>query len=134
LWVKGRTFPFPQETFLKPGQTIAFSSRVTGLKPSSALEVELFIIGQTERPKINEKIEVLRQDKITALQYKIWELQEALGSRTTPPASVALQVPTLPISEDPLPITTAAAAAISEESDRGWFRTLKKFFLGSKTQ
>jgi hypothetical protein len=134
LWVKGRTFPFPQETFLKPGQTIAFSSRVTGLKPSSALEVELFIIGQTERPKINEKIEVLRQDKITALQYKIWELQEALGSRTTPPASVALQVPTLPISEDPLPITAAAAAAISEESDRGWFRTLKKFFLGSKTQ
>jgi hypothetical protein len=132
LWAQEKSFLFPQDTLLKPNQAISFAGKVTGLKPNSIHETQLLTVGQTEQPKMNEKIENLKQDKIAELQYKIWALQEEVASRTAPKASAASPVEsTTALPENPPLIATAIESLVQEESNKGWFATLKKFLLGN---
>ena len=134
LWAHGKSFLFPQDTLIKPGQSISFASRVTGLRPNATYEVQLLTLGQTEQPKINEKIEALKQDKILDLQYKIWELQEEIASRKVLPALPTSPVVSTPIQPETSPDVAIAIESLDQEggeSKSGWLATLKKFFLGN---
>lgn len=137
LWVHNQSFLFPQDTFIKPNQTISFAAKVTGLRPNNVYEAQLLTVGQTEQPKMGEKIEALKEEKIAELQHKIWALQEEVASRAAPRVTVISPV----VSTTTLPESFSATAAAVESLPRqegqfktGWFATLKKFLLGNNDQ
>lgn len=78
LIVGGRAFVFSKDTIIKAGQSISFSSKVTGLYPGGVADVEVMILGETENSKITAKIEKHKAEKINYIKSQISTLQQRL--------------------------------------------------------
>ncbi|MEK7227334.1 MAG: helix-hairpin-helix domain-containing protein [Patescibacteria group bacterium] len=112
-------FTFPQDTIIKPGQSIYFSSKATGLYPGNLYEVQIVVVGGTEQAKIKNKIEEEKSKKMASIQNQISILKRQLAAAPINP----IQEHNESIVEGPAVPQTAVAVK------SGWLKTLKKFFL-----
>lgn len=131
LMVGGKVFVFPQDTIIKAGQSISFSSKVTGLNPSGIHDVQIMVIGETENSKIGAKIEEQKAEKIAHLENQISILEQNLRQKMAATQNLAVEPPSedvvaeekLPALEEPAPAPQTASAK------DGWLGTIKRFFL-----
>lgn len=131
----GKAFVFPQDTIIKAGQSISFSSRVTGLQPKGIGEALIMVIGNTEQPQIWKKIEEQKAEKIASIQARLSELKQQLANiyptnvAATP--NLAVQPPSEPETEKSASTSDAIEPQTASASG-GWLQTLKRFFLRTK--
>ena len=128
LWSTGKAFVFPQDTIIRAGQSISFSSRVTGLNPNTASDVTLLVVGDTEQPHMGQRIEAEREARIKDLEEQISFLEHSLAlmPRSAPPEPVAEEVP----PAEPLAIQEPETETAS--ADTGWLEVLKHFFMNTQ--
>lgn len=126
LVVGARSFLFPKDTIIKPGQNLSFSSKITGLRPAGPNQAALLVLGEVERPKVPERLEAARKERIIYLEKNLAELKTKLAL-IQPPANLAPTQET--VFDSPSMNVAAAAQAVPEPVPGGWLATLKKFFL-----
>ena len=134
LVVGDRSFIFPQDTIIKPGASISFGSKVTGLNPTVPVAVHIFATGTTEHPKITKRIEEEKVEKIVQIQNQLAALKQQMASITPPPANLAVQQLSEEESSEPEEpeevevVESQTAVAVKS----GWFDMLKRFFLRTR--
>jgi competence ComEA-like helix-hairpin-helix protein len=137
--ISGRKiFAFPKDTIIKSGQSISFSSRVTGLAPNNLSEISLLVVGENrDQFKILASLEE-RREKAAAIQNQIAFLEQTLASISRPAAPVnsVVQKPPAPVVEAQPALALNAVSDIEKdkggEVERGWWYNLKRFFLRTK--
>ncbi len=138
LWALDRTFVFPIDTIIPAGQSIFFSSKVTGLYPQNPNETQILVLGSVEQPKINSLIEGKKLEKVAYLQNEILTLQQKvaslyrqnqkrdLGSPTMLPQDNLTEIE----KESEMSLQTASAiGSVDKIEEAGWIQTLKKFLF-----
>lgn len=121
LFIDSKSFIFPEDTIIKGGQKISFSSNITGLKPAQAPMTSIGLIGSRDRLAVVEKSEAQKLvekeiiEEVLSLQRKLIEIRETEEPKEIQTATAMLSVST----------TTANSA---EENGAGWMSTIKKFF------
>lgn len=138
LWSGNKAFLFPKDTIIKAGQKISFGSKVTGLSPNTVNDVQSIVIGDTEQPKIGQRIAEEKMNKIADLQNQLALLKQQMASIAPPAPHLAVQPPSEPSSEksvvekliEPEEIEVAESqTAIAKD---GWLGFFKRFFLRTK--
>jgi competence ComEA-like helix-hairpin-helix protein len=133
--VSGReVFIFPQDTIIRPGQGISFSSKITNLSPSSVSEVAMLVLGDMKQANIPAKIEEQRAERIASLQNQVAALrQQMVRISSVQSAEVSPQKPTEneiviegqePETAESIKVDSQTAAA-----REGWLGIIKRFFL-----
>ncbi len=130
----GQVFLFPRDTLIPAGHEISFSAKVTRLFPASLNDIQVVVVGQTEQPKIREKIEEVKKEKITFLQSQLTELEVKLASMQQtqslpPPLAVATSSR---VSEEVINLRPEEASSVAAAAQSGWWKTFKNFLLGKK--
>ncbi len=132
LWVGQNSFVFPKDTILAARGRISFGAKVTHMHPLNEAEVQILVIGETERPKIAQKLLEEKEARIREIQSKITSLKRELeqrfivdSSRTSSVSISPLEPEQEKIQEESSPITPTSDAAAN-----GWQQVLKRFFLG----
>lgn len=150
LWSGERTFLFPQDTIIRAGQEISFSSRITGLYPQTINNTLILTVGDTENAKIGTKIEEEKLAKMAEIEREIASLSYSLS------VAYAQQVPETAfvssldegevITEEPELLETAELESVSQtasvinaspglvdnEEGKGLWSKIKRFFLRTK--
>lgn len=147
LWAEERTFLFSEDTIIRAGQEISFSSRITGLYPQAATSVQILVVGDTENAKISTKIEEEKSEKISEIKREIASLSQALSLAYTQQTSHSSSVSNLEnkevkteelkvIETEEIEAVSQAASVLdalptmaNSEGNYGWWSSLKKFFL-----
>lgn len=133
----GRVFMFPKDTIVRPGARVSFSSKITGLTPVHAGEVEWVVIGENRNVwKVEQMVEARKEEKIASIKNEIDTLQQRLATAQAnvvafPPTQTIVQAEpgALELSEANL----AAAMASTEADNRaGWWNRFTKFLLGRR--
>ncbi|MEX2014101.1 MAG: PKD domain-containing protein, partial [Parcubacteria group bacterium] len=135
----GKIFAFPQDTIIKAGQKISFSSPATGIAPTAIGDVSLVVVGTEVKPQqIMVKISEQKAEQIASIQTKIRELQQRLAvaverenhNRAT--SNMVIQ----PAEEEELkesPQTALVLDAVQESRDTvSWLKTIQRFFLRTR--
>jgi hypothetical protein len=78
IWSSDGFFLFPQDTIMGVNQAISFSSEITKLSPIEVYDVQIMVIGDTERRKIGAKIKEQKEEKISLLKDKVAFLEKQL--------------------------------------------------------
>jgi hypothetical protein len=131
-------FLFPKDTLIRAGQSVSFGFKATGLMPHHLNDVQLLMIGEIEHPKIYQKIEERKREKILSLQGEVEILKAKLVSLYTThdlerrglptPSSTASTTQNLVISDLNKNDQSAVAARIKSR----WLTAFKKFLLRNK--
>ena len=100
----GKTFVFEEDTIIKPGQNISFSSEVTGLRPSQMEALPAPQIAST----------IITSPTITS--FVRTPVVPSSTSATTSNIANAIE----------------AVSGVKTEERKGWLQTLKRFFLRTK--
>lgn len=134
LLVGDSYFVFPKDTILKPNAEVTFSSKKTGLTPSSKNEVFLFSYGDTERAKMNAKILEEKEKRIKKIKFELEQLKEKINSKDK---KVSQQSEKLILNEVFYsPNNDYLVNEISNTKPKveqhGLFRKIKNFFMMSK--
>src|SRR3972149_574394 len=80
LFSGGKTFVFPKDTLLKAGQSISFSSKMTGLNPVTSKDVSIVVLGENmNMSNIAAQVEKQRLEKISSIYTEIAGLKEKLA-------------------------------------------------------
>lgn len=138
-----KIFVLPQDTIIKSGQKISFTSNVTGLNPINQSYVSLVIVGTEARPQeVIAKMEGQRLEKITSIRNEIAVLEQrrlALLQRQTPNPEAVAENENRPLIteiediEDRATGQTALVLDSVSEAEFGrmgnWLQTLKSFFF-----
>lgn len=130
LWVGDKTFLFPQDTIVKAGQGIAFSSHATGLSPKNPNEVLLIVVGVVEQTQIEAKIEEQKLARVAYLQNQIALLRQQMASLSS---SRPITVST---SSESVVETATVLHALASTTPRtsSWLNTLKTFILRTNNE
>ncbi|MSR87720.1 MAG: PKD domain-containing protein [Candidatus Zambryskibacteria bacterium] len=132
LWSGAKTFVFPQDTIVGAGQSISFSSKVTGLRPDTMRNVTIMVIGDTEQNKLWAKIEEQRSKEIINLEKELGIIEEKLANiYNSVPQNIAKDIPTTTVSVEPI-FREDDEARTSTAVRSGWFDVFKHFFLRTK--
>jgi competence ComEA-like helix-hairpin-helix protein len=137
------SFVFPQDTVIRAGSTLTLASKVTGLHPTSPVEVSIATLGEVEQSKIPEKIREARlrqismaQEKLTALQGELESVLASQYGAPTPEDVLDEQKVTGMRTAESTTTEEKLAALVAEavpQEDMGtvgkWLSTLKRFFL-----
>ena len=132
-----KNFVFSQDTIIKPGHSISFSSKITGLKPDNNYAVSLFSIGENRNELvIAKKIEHEKSIQIASLQNQIESLRNQIASARVSEAPVLPMVASevsssSPTSAEPM-LSFKASEEISTQDalvSKGWFEVLRRFFF-----
>lgn len=121
-------FAFPQDTIVKAGQSISFSSKITGLEPNGVNDVGILVVGSTEQNKLADKIKEQKSERIAYLQSQISLLQNQMAS-FSPKLSAQPENEALAARDSSLLENAEAQTAVAKE---GWLQVLKRFFLRNK--
>lgn len=135
LLVGGKAFVFPRDTLIKAGQSISFSSKVTGLRPMGVGEVEIMVIGETENAKIVDKIEKQKEEKIANIKTQISSLQQKMAVMPKYSSSPLAKAETTQDKEIVVEVETNALespTAQTASARSGWFSVLKRFLFRIK--
>lgn len=122
----GKAFVFPQDTIVKAGRSISFSSRVTDLHPVSSSDAIILTVGNAEPSKLAAKIEEEKTEKIAYLQNQIELLKQRVANISLSP-NLAVQPPSEELPSENLPELGETRTAAVVKS--GWLQILKRFFL-----
>lgn len=134
MWEENKVFLFPKDTIVKSGQVITFASKTTELQPYSVNNVQLMVIGQIEQSKIKEKLESIKQERITYLQTQIETLQSQLASMPRE-NYVKVEITTvaplvsIPILSETATQTAAVIQSLPQPNRSGWVATFKNFLM-----
>ncbi len=130
--VGDRLFIFPHNTFVKPGQSISFSSKVTGLIPKSIFEVSIVAVGDAEQARVGEKVREEKHRQISKIQMELGALEEklALAMAYAPPVNTAAASVVATSTQE----ETASSLEESNYSQTalvkdGWWQVLKRFLM-----
>ena len=134
---------FPKDTIVRPGARISLSSRITGLTPSHAGEVEWAVIGETRDVHlINKVVEEKREERINGIKSEIGQLEQRLAltrvsAMAARPVSSSVSTATQEdeveeIEETPEVNLAAAITSIDSGEDVGFWERFKKFFLRTR--
>lgn len=142
---QGRSFVFPEDTIIKPGQKISFAGSITGLHPFDANNVSMIVVGDRSNKAFVPAIQIAEnkednKQQIEILFSKAQEIQRKLAS-VIPESEPQLAVQ--PPIEGEKAVGNVAAPIVALKSNlpattstqvfrRGWFQTIKEFFLGKK--
>ncbi|MDO8565444.1 MAG: PKD domain-containing protein [bacterium] len=145
LMVGGKIFAFPQDTIIKAGQTLFFSSKITGLKPAGGTEASILVIGNTEQSKIVAKVEEERSNEIARLNNElenglaVLEAQlaaahtQAYSGLTAVAKNLEVKLPSdEPVKSEEIEVIKANESQTTVAVKSGWFATIKRFFLRTK--
>jgi len=139
-----KAFMFPQDTIIKPGQSISFSSRISGLTPLGPYGTSLLVIGEKRNQlDLAKEIEEQKAEKIAHLQNQISLLKQQMASVS---AAVQTTKPNLavkpPSEESVAEVSFEGLAAVEEiveyvepqaaSAREGWLQILKHFFLRTR--
>ncbi len=131
LAVGSHAFAFPQDTIIKAGQSVSFSSKITGLNPNGVNEVGIVVVGSTEQSKLAAKIEEKKSEKIAYLQNQIALLQKQMATISIPKPDLAVEPPSEEVNiEEPTSVEEINSQAATVKD--GWFAMIKRFFLRTK--
>lgn len=139
----GKVFVFPQDTIIKAGQSISFSTKVTRLDLTGRSGAYLAVVGTEVRPQeVMAKMEEQRLEKIASIRDEIAALNQrrlALLQRQTPNPEAVTENENRPLVteiedvEDGDTGQTALVLDSVSETESGrmdnWLQTLKSFFL-----
>ncbi len=137
---QGKLFVFPEDTIIKAGQKISFASSITGLQPFNENNVSMIVVGDSLNKAFIPVVQIAENkpdDKklqIEVLYSKAQEIQKQLATlpkesnfavsprndQNTAAAFVALN------------LISSSSTTTKQISRRGWFQTVKEFFLGRK--
>ncbi|MDB5266871.1 MAG: Lamin globular tail-like protein [Parcubacteria group bacterium] len=150
LVTSGKTFVFPEDTILKAGQKISFSSSVTGIQPSDATKVSLLVVGDSLNKSFvpsqtaDQNNPELNSVDLTPFVTKVDELKKEIAALPTEPHVVTGAVKKSPAVKSTKTTSLAATPVLSIASTsslpvpekvvpikRSWLQTLRSFFLGS---
>lgn len=143
LAVGDNVFTFPLDTIIKPGQSLFFSSRVTGLRPTGNTSVSLVVVGDTEQPKIRDRIQEEKQKQIEKIYEELGSLESQLAAfapnKTSQPVSpatgVGIQSAISETSDVEPALVLEAAKGVEGDGkyvSQGLWGKIKKFFLRTK--
>ncbi|OHA90795.1 MAG: hypothetical protein A3F53_00400 [Candidatus Zambryskibacteria bacterium RIFCSPHIGHO2_12_FULL_48_10] len=125
-----KIFAFPRDTIIRPGQSISFGSKTTGLTPTNVYGVTIMTIGESQQTQdILVKIEKDKAERAAYLQNQIALLRQQMANIPPPHLAVGQlsgELPAEPGETEVAELQTATAVKF------GWLQTLKKFFLRSK--
>lgn len=131
----GNSFVFPQDTVIKPGQSIFFSSKITNLRPLNRNQVSIMVIGETEPAKMRQKIEEKKSEQIALLQNQLLNLQSQLSNMYVQTVSVPRVAGTSTTVQGASVKPEVSAGIVSTSTNASstgkitrWMQTLKKFF------
>ncbi|HEY4528404.1 MAG TPA: helix-hairpin-helix domain-containing protein [Candidatus Paceibacterota bacterium] len=125
LWTPKGVFTFPQDTIIKPNQSISFSSKITGIAPNNLNEVQIMNPNNLESEKLN-RISHL-ENRLTSLKQ---QLSNALPATVTAVAP-SLGGPTAKLSQEQ-PNEASTTQIQTASAKQGWFETIKRFFSWRK--
>jgi competence ComEA-like helix-hairpin-helix protein len=143
-------FVFPQDTIIKAGQSISFSSKITGLKPLNIAEVSILILGErSDQSRIVAKIEEQKSLQIEQIQKEIAALEQnkiALAQNKRPSSANNAEILEFASEYEPAPNSVfiastserqlaAAAKAVERgvtNESGGWFQKIIKFIFKTK--
>ncbi len=126
----GKSFVFPQDTLLKSGQRISFSSKVTGLYPHSVGEVYLLTLGGVEPNKVEKEIEEKRLEMMSSIENKLSLLRSELSSAVEGSEVVESDVPVSQVASVAMAVSEPRDMVETEvESGSGWWQKFKRFLL-----
>ena len=134
LLVGDSSFVFLSDTFIKPGSSISFSSKVTNLFPTDASAVSIITVGHVEQSKLRVKIEEEKSKQAELIRNKISNLQNQIAILAPVPRPVVSTViinPTIHSASSSVAAVLEAISPISTEK-KSWLQTLKLFFLRTK--
>jgi|SRR3989344_762120 len=153
LFSGGKTFVFPKDTLLKAGQSISFSSKMTGLNPVTSKDVSIVVLGENmNMSNIAAQVEKQRLEKISSIYTEIAGLKEKLAvySKAEESTNKKKESPVVEslISDEVLAVEEPLVVEIKEEAEEpeimpvasaatgaessgfwGWLSKLKRFFL-----
>ncbi|GEM_PF-2470560 len=137
---QGKLFVFPEDTIIKAGQKISFASSITGLQPLNENNVSMIVVGDSLNKAFIPVVQIAENkpdDKklqIEVLYSKAQEIQKQLA--TLPKESnLAVRQPSdsnVATAFLSLNSNSTSSATTTQISRRGWFQTVKEFFLGRK--
>lgn len=132
LAVGDKSFAFPQDTIIKPGQSISFSSKITGLLPAAISDTLVFAVGVTENAKLSTEIEKRKKELVASIQNQIVSLERQIASKTEPVLAAQPQneqrAAEEPVETQQVEVVESQTASVKE----GWLQVLKRFFLGMR--
>src|SRR3989344_8108042 len=82
----GKVFLFPQDTIIRAGQSLSFSSHVTGLQPNGLYDTNVLTVGEnTNLTSLVAKMSEQKSEQIAQIQNEISVLQKQLASMLSVP-------------------------------------------------
>lgn len=142
---KGASFVFPQDSIIKSGQSISFSSRLTGLSPLNSSDVAMLAIGESARQNnVISKIEEEKTKKMAQIKNEISILQNQLTSiykqqnltHSTAGSNVSSEKEPDLLENNKTSLLTASVEGSVSASDSvntgNWLQIFKHFFLRTR--
>lgn len=133
-------FAFPKDTIIKSGQSINFSKKVTGISPTSSLEVGLITLGGYANRKVVEKsLSEYKEQRALELRKEISLLESrksALMQQNFVASAGVIDLATSTDEDleevDQTAIAIEAIPRTQESPGEGWFSVVKRFFLRNR--
>jgi hypothetical protein len=123
---EGHIFVFPQDTIIKPGQKISFSSSTTNLHPINIYDVSL-IVGKD----ISKKSNLVQMSEVANIYSKAQKIKNQIQTLVANTQSVQskpennLAAVSVALSTEQSTSTTS-----TETTHPSWFDKVRQFFFG----
>lgn len=139
LSTSGHSFVFPEDTIIKSGQKISFASSITGLQPINENNVSMIVVGDNLNKAFVPAVQIAenKEDNKQQIEILFSKAQEIQRQLAMIPAESNFAVS--PRNEQNtasaflvLNSFSSSSTSTTQVTRRGWFQTIKQFFLGKK--